>query len=322
MKLWLALMSLLLTASCAGQTLERVNASDFFDSHAGKIVYIELADTQVLVFDATMNDLYVLHGRPLEIRAKNIEVSGDVHVLAFAPSEHAADKTGQPATAPAQHEAGQGQGTNSPGFPGATGITGTTGDVGNTGAPAAKMRLFFDNVQGDGTITFDNQGMKGGQGQLGGIGGNGGHGGKGHDRGKCDGSDSPSSGGPGGNGGIGGKGGPGGQGGTSGDIEFGKTMCSLTTKVKLLSPNSDGGDGGHGGMGGANGGAGLGGNGMGCLVGDGGGGSASDVPGLDRSKTPGPDGDPGLKGDQGTIKCQDCQTQPAVDNAGQIACPQ
>ena len=43
-------MSVLVSVGAAGQNLERVNAGDFFDSHAGKIVYIELADTQVLVF--------------------------------------------------------------------------------------------------------------------------------------------------------------------------------------------------------------------------------------------------------------------------------
>lgn len=312
----------LAAASCAGQTLERVNASDFFDSHAGKIVYIELADTQVLVFDDTMNPQYVLHGRPLEIRAKNIEVKGSVLVLSYAPTEQAADKTGQPSTPAGKPQAAQGAGANSPGDGGAVGTTGTQGDTGHTGDPAAKMRLYFEKVLGSGNITFNNAGMKGGTGQLGGIGGNGGHGGKGHDRGKCDGSDSPSSGGPGGDGGIGGQGGTGGTGGAGGDIEFGRGLCAVSPQVKVISPKSEGGDGGTGGMGGANGGAGLGGDGMGCVIGDGNGGSASNVPGTDRSHTPGPKGDQGGKGAQGTIACKDCQAQPSISDSGQIACIQ
>ena len=80
-------MSVLVSVGAAGQNLERANAGDFFDSHAGKIVYIELADTQVLVFDDAANPFYVLHGRPLEIRAKNIEVKGNVIILAYAPDE-------------------------------------------------------------------------------------------------------------------------------------------------------------------------------------------------------------------------------------------
>jgi hypothetical protein len=316
------LILFLATAGAAAQDLERVNASDFFDRHAGRIVYIELSDTQVLVFDDAMNLSYTLHGRPLEIRAKNIEVKGSVSVVAFSPDEHAPDTPGQPATAPGQPQAAQGGGTNSPGDGGATGITGTQGAIGKTGDSAAKMRLFFENVAGNGTITFNDAGMKGGKGELGGIGGNGGHGGKGHDRGKCDGSDSPSSGGPGGDGGIGGKGGPGGPGGKSGDIEFGRSLCATSARVRVISPKSEGGDGGNPGMGGANGGAGLGGDGMGCIVGNGGGGSASNIPGTDRSYTPGPGGDPGAKGAVGTVTCEDCQTQPAVNDSGQINCSQ
>jgi hypothetical protein len=308
----IAIMILLCpAANTADVKLERVDAGDFFDSHAGKIVYIELADTQVLVFDEAMNASYVLHGRPLEIRAKNIEVRGKVTVLAFGPEEHAPDTTGQPATAPPQPEAGQGQGTNSPGFPGAVGITGTIGAMGKAGSSAASMKLFFENVLGGGTITFNDTGMNGGKGQQGGIGGNGGHGGKGHDRGACDGSDSPSSGGPGGAGGIGGQGGPGGPGGKSGDVDFGMGVLNNSAHVIVISGESDGGVGGNPGMGGASGGAGIGGNGKGCVIGDGNGGSASNDPGLDRSHTPGPPGDTGAKGAAGTITCKTCPTQPS-----------
>jgi hypothetical protein len=316
------IVSLFATVSAASQNLERVNASDFFDNHAGKIVYIELADTQVLVFDDTMNASYVLHGRPLEIRAKNVEVKGSVTILAYSPAYHAPDTSGQPATAPPQPQAAQGRGANSPGDGGAVGITGTQGGIGKTGDPAAKMRLFLENAVGSGTITFNDAGMKGGLGQLGGIGGNGGKGGKGHDRGKCDGSDSPSAGGPGGDGGIGGKGGIGGPGGKGGDIEFGKALCTLSSHVRVLSPQSDGGDGGTGGMGGANGGANVGGDGMGCVLGDGTGGPASNVQGTDRSHTPGPQGDQGAKGTEGAITCKDCQTQPSISDSGKITCSQ
>jgi len=315
-------MLVLASVGAAGQNLERVNAGDFFDSHAGKIVYIELADTQVLVFDDAENPSYVLHGRPLEIRAKNIEVKGNVLILAYTPDEHGPDTTGQPATAPPQPPGAQGGGTNSPGDGGAVGITGTQGGIGKPGSPAAKMRLFVENVLGSGTITFNDVGMKGGQGQMGGIGGNGGHGGKGHDRGKCDGSDSPSAGGPGGDGGIGGKGGTGGPGGKGGDIEFGRALCALSSRVKVISPKSEGGDGGTAGMGGANGGGAIGGDGMGCVLGDGGGGPASNVQGTNRSSTPGPKGDSGAKGDGGAITCKDCLTQPSVSDSGQIACSQ
>jgi hypothetical protein len=315
------MISFVATLSAVGQSLERVNASDFFDSHAGRIVYIELADTQVLVFDDAMNDSYILHGRPMEIRAKNIEVKGNVTILAYSPAEHAPDTAGQPGTPPGQPQGAQGGGTNSPGDGGAVGTTGTTGGIGKTGDPADKMRLLFETVLGNGTITFNDLGMKGGRGQMGGIGGNGGHGGKGHDRGKCDGSDSPSSGGPGGDGGIGGKGGPGGPGGEGGDIEFDKALCAVSSRIRILSPKSDGGDGGIPGMGGANGGAGLGGDGMGCVIGNGNGGSASNVQGTDRSHTPGPQGDPGAKGAEGKISCKNCQTQPAINESGQISCP-
>lgn len=318
--LLLGLATLAVGVQGADAPSERIKASDFFDAHAGNIVYIELADSQVLVFDSNDNPLYVLHGRPLEIRAKYVEVNGDVTVRAFAPDEHAPDKLGQPPTPPGQPQAAQSKGSGSLGDGGATGTTGTPGDPGNPGSAARKMRLYVDSIGGKGTLTFDNKGMTGGRGQQGGIGGNGGHGGKGHDRGKCDGSDSPSTGGPGGDGGIGGRGGPGGSGGQSGDIEFGVGLCKSSSRVRFLSLQSEGGEGGLPGMGGGNGGGGLGGDGMGCVIGNGNGGSANPTNGVDRSQTPGPNGSTGPKGAAGSITCADCRSSPTLSVLGQPSC--
>ena len=258
---WLSffIISLCPILSAQQNQLERVDAADFFDLNAGSIVYIEIADSQVLVFNDQDNSKYVLHGRPLEIHAKTIETTGNVVVRSFSENEHGPDTPGVPPTQPQAPDKPQGPGSGDNGQKGDNGAQGATGATGQPGDPSAMFRLYISAATGSGSITFNSAGMKGGPGQEGGKGQNGQRGGRGHDRSS---SDSPGDGGNGGDGGIGGQGGQGGTGGAGGDIVFDTQMCLLTA-VRLLSPESNGGDPGT--SGGMPGGHGEGGSGFGTF---------------------------------------------------------
>lgn len=294
---------------------ERVDAADFFDLNAGSIVYIEIADSQVLVFNDQDNTKYVLHGRPLEIHAKTIETTGDVVVRSFSETEHGRDTPGVPPTQPQAADKPQGQGSGDNGQKGDNGGPGATGATGNPGDPSATFRLYIGAVTGAGSITFNSAGMKGGQGQEGGKGQNGQRGGKGHDRTS---SDSPGDGGNGGDGGGGGQGGQGGIGGAGGDIVFDGQVCSLPA-VHLASAESSGGDPGTPGKGGMAGGHGEGGGGC-CTFGDTSGGKAGISDGINRQNEPGPRGLDGVKGPPGKISCVNCASPAMIDKDGKIHC--
>jgi hypothetical protein len=295
--------------------LEEVEASDFFDVHAGEIVYIEIADSQVLVFDSQKNDAYTLSGRPFEIRARNVRVSGDVVIQSFRTTAHGPDKLNQPDTPAPKPQGTYGPGSGDNGGKGDNGTPGTQGDTGNPGSDSATFRIFLSSISGTGTLTFDASGMKGGTGQHGGNGGNGGQGGKGHNR-KYQ-AESPGDGGDGGDGGVGGQGGTGGKGGASGNVLFGSTICSSAQYIRMKSPPSLGGDPGIPGKGGAQGGVGPGGDGD---VEGGGHGGAN--PGIDRKAEDGPKGTEGTNGTKGTIKCLDCDQKSVVisESTGVLEC--
>lgn len=301
---------------CQDKPLEKVEASDFFDVNAGPIVYIETADSQVLVFNANKNEQYVLHGRPLEIHAKTIELTGDVMIRSFAQTEHGSDTAGTPPTESQLPQKPQGQGSGDNGQPGDPGHPGAAGAIGGRGDPSDVFRLYLWSSIGQGTITFNSSGMRGGKGQTGGKGQNGQQGGKGHDRGS---SDSPGDGGNGGDGGVGGQGGPGGPGGRGGKIIFDHQTCLLKS-VRLISPESDGGDPGSPGKGGASGGHGDGGGGYGTF-GDTSGGHPGLTDGTDRHNQDGPKGVTGVKGASGEISCSDCAKPIAIGKDGKLDCP-
>lgn len=314
------MLAVIFAAPCYAQ-LERVDALDFFSTYAGPIVYIEVADSQVLVFDASKNDVagvgYVLHGRPLEIHAKNVEVTGEVVVRSFTDKEHGADAPPAIAQKARSGEAAGGQGSGDNGSPGQNGDNGSTGNTGGNGTDSAPFRIYIGSITGKGTLAFNSFGMGGGRGQDGQPGQDGQRGGHGHNRadgGSC------GEGGYGGDGGIGGQGGQGGPGGSGGDIFIDESACS-DPSILLLSPPSKPGQSGTPGHGGDRGGIGDGGGGKGFENGCENSQDRKDHhAGTSHTSELGPQALPGVPGATGKVICEGCTKQVTVDAAGHLKC--
>ena len=279
---------------------EEVAAKDFFSQDSRKVIYIEVGRGQTLVFDSADTGKYVLGGKPLEIRADEIEVRGDV-VITSSPKKGAdhleSAGVGQPGKV-----GGQGYGDGAGGGVGFQGDQGPQGGTAKDGDPARTARLSFRKVSGSGSLTIDDSGAKGGTGGEGGRGGLGGEGGHGANR-DCN--NGPGNGGNGGPGGVGGTGGVGGHGGSGGNIEINRAMCGYLTskRLVLIVQGGSGGDGGIGGLGGDGGAGGQGGSG-GC--GGGGSNNSGVLPGASRVAERGQTGPKGPDGQDGKVRCVDC----------------
>lgn len=257
-------------------------------------VYISIHPSdEVLVLDGKE---YVLNGNGLHLAARRIRLEGHTIIRAFSPS-----------TTPPPSEAigskgnvgGTAGGDGQNGGNGLKGGEGGQGPMGERGKHASRIFLDFSEIEGDGTLTIFNNGMKGGRGGVGGPGGPGGPGGAGRNRGgnaACTNAKSPGNGGAageGGNGGVGGIGGPGGNGGT---IVYAKALSPFVDagRVRLVSDGGFGGDGGPGGDPGPPGSPGAGGARSHC-------GGGGDTGSGNKSGDRGKEGSEGGKGTNGTI---------------------
>lgn len=285
---------------------ERVKlARDFFPGvgDGRKVVYIEVADDEVLLFDSADNDAYVLGGRALEIHAAHAKVKGVVVIRSFPDGSHGPDTSG---VAPKGNDGltgANGVGDGVGGDRGERGHRGNTGDPGGPGRTARRMALFIDKLDFDAApsaLKLLNSGEKGGKGQTGGQGGTGGRGGHGQDR-ECPGSRGPGNAGPRGAAGASGTGGQGGPGGNGGEIVLNKALFGL--KGTSITAENNGGEGGLPGDPGALGLVGEpGGAGAGC--GTDGGGDAKHIDPLPPDPYVPPS--PSQKGQEAKIVCKDC----------------
>lgn len=277
------------TAQAAVTTEAPIPAGQFFDQ-SGNSVDINLESGQVLVFDESANQKYILNGRDLRIVADTVQVRGRVVIRSFREAAEDAGGVGMAGgsgagfpTAPACRN----------GRPGEVGQPGSPGPSGGDGRPAGDISLDIGSIVGDVPIFIHNTGQDGGHG---GTGGNGGDGGQGESGGSsrsgvfgcdCGGGD----GGNGGNGGLGGRGGSGGRGGDGGVVALSQRASSpsVRPRIELIVEGGRGGPGGDGGSGGKAGGGGDMGRGGGFCGGGRGGGGGS----------PGPSGEPGSLGTDG-----------------------
>ena len=245
-------------------TKERVYAETFFTDVKDK-VYIQTTANQVLVFDAEKIGArsLVLNGNDLDISAPEVEVIGEVKIVAYPAGATGTDNAGK--VADAGRPGGTSESNSGCGRDGCTGPTGDPGKpgmAGGDGKPAGAVRLRIASLTGTGTLTIEAVGQKGGSGGRGGRGGNGWTGGPGHGASCGDWlgrhRDDAGKGGKGGRGGSGGAGGAGGKGGNGGRITFSQSLADIIGFGKLVLSTA-GGLGGDGGIGGGKGGPGNGG---------------------------------------------------------------
>ena len=158
---------------CAGPgalfAQEEVPAKTFFSQDSRKVIYIEVGRGQRLIFDSADNSKYLLGGKPLEIRADEIEIRGDV-VIGSSPKK-GDDYSDSVAVGLRGKTGSQGYGDGAGGGGGGQGGQGPQGGTGKIGNPAKISRLSFRQMIGSGSLTIDNSGAKGGKGGEGGRGG-------------------------------------------------------------------------------------------------------------------------------------------------------
>ncbi len=299
---FLAMAAQLAAAAAIGDQ-KKVSATSFFANDGRRVIYIETAPDETLVFDETDNSRYVLQGRYLEIRAKTVELQGNVTIRAFNENDRGLDDHHVGDAGANGANGVQGSGDGGGGSAGQVGSQGGQGQPGGDGKGAKRVRLYVESLAGTGKLTIANKGMPGGKGGEGGKGGTGGCGGKGADR---TGSNGPGNGGRGGDGGVGGVGGTGGTGGVGGNIEITLALCPAIKnhRIELVANGGSGGLGGIGGTGGAGGCRGEGGGG-----GLGGGGGTPSEPGTSHENDRGQTGTQGSNGNPGRLVCMDCPTK-------------
>ena len=323
---WTLCMGLILLPCQHGFAQARdIKASQFFArldqlADTRKYVYIQIPAGDTLVFRDSDNELYILHGRALSIRADNVRVDGKVVIRSFSPmvaADHGEDRTVQrayPADGPTAQNGlnyqKDGHGTKPPQAP-----SGVTGNPGGPGPSAHPVRLDIKKLEGTGdwSLLVANDGGKGGLGQQGSDGLKGGRGGDGRNREAC--GDSPGNAGEGGDGGFGGQGGPGGKGGDSAVIQYTRVLIPFVQSGRVTFSNvgGDPGEPGSGGNGADGGPSGTAGAGKTCnpLSPDGGGVGAN--PGASHRAEKGPKGGsegPGKAGEAVCINCSSAKSNP------------